>query len=357
MRVIIRALAAAAGSVAALAAVQAPVHADTGGNRVYYVEGSKPYTASTARPGEPTRLPVPPVAGARHTYVLRVVPSPGGRHLAEVVQTGGHWHRVFVTDIRGRHAHQAYAVRDPRVVGHQYVWSLDGLSWQGEHRLYFSAQRSDDSAGGVVPDLVSSVRTVHISRSGVAGAGHEVRDTSGLVDPAVDPTGRRLAAIRVDAQECTPGDEDTTTSTIVVLNLVRGTRRDLVTLTSGPSHCPPPVSNLAWSPQGTQLAFTRERSGKPSGLIHNEVDLVDVDGSDGTTPRVAVPDDGRHLVASPTWQAPHRLWFTQEVWRAGHEHARRPNDLYSTLIRAGHGVKRHREAHTAHFNETAPAFG
>jgi hypothetical protein len=357
MRSVVRAIALVSAGAAALAAVQTVAYADTGGNRVYFVEGSKPYTAPVARPGNLSRLPVPSVPGARHTYVNKVVPSPDGRHLAEIIQTGGHWHRVFVTDHRGRHAHQAYVVRDPVVAGHSYVWSLDGLSWRGEHRLYFSAQLTDFTADIGSTDTVSSVLAVHISKSGTAGVVKTVPGTSGLVGPAVDPTQKRLAAIRVDSQECTTGTQDTTTSTIVVLDLVTGTQRDLTTLTSRPGHCPAPIVSLAWSPRGAQIAFPLAVSPRFTGLVHNEIDLVAVDGSDGSKPRVAVPDDGKHLVASPTWQSPHHLWFTQQVTRVNHENSKVPPDLYSARIRGGHGVTRQREARTRRFAETSPSFG
>lgn len=356
VRVQHRLTAAVSVLIAAAVCTVTPSLADTGGGRLYFVDRSDLYTATAAHPGRHTRLPLPKVEGARHTYLEKAVPSPDGRLLAEVIQTGARHHWVFVAGPRGGHARKAFRIADPAPGIHSYMWSLQGLSWAGNRRLYFSATRYDASQPATA-EVPSSLRTVHVSRAGVPGTVHTVPGTDGLMTPTTDPNGHSLAAVRVDTLQCTTGNQDTATSTIVVRNLRTRHQHDLVTVTSKRGHCPQPITGLAWSPDGTQLAFVPWVTTHKK-LIVSQIDAARLDGGDGQTPRIAVRSDGRHLMQGPAWQSAHRLWFTRVLKYV--ESAERPGkhpDLFSVGYRSRRFAGLRREAHTTSVAEQVPSFG
>lgn len=353
MRIPIRCIALAVAAGAVLCAPGAS-HADTGGTQVYFHRLRDVYTASVAHPDRHSLLPRPRVQGARHTYVEEAVPSPNGRFLAEVVQTGARDHWVFIAGPRGEHPRRAFHIQGPTPAAHHYyVWRLQGLSWAGNSRLYFSSGRYDSPFA----PFSSSLRTLHVSRHGVPGSANRVPDTDGLTAPTTSPKGTRLAALRIDSPDCAAGAVSVASSTIVVLNLSTGHQRDLLTVTSTPALCPEPITGLAWSPEGSQIAFVPEVSSHGQKLV-SQIDVIRVDGSDSQTPRVAVPSDDRHLFQAPAWQSGRRLWFTRELrYRDEAERAGKEPDLYSVGYRKGHFSPIRRETHTFEFGETLPTFG
>jgi len=115
----------------------------------------------------------------------------------------------------------------------------------------------------------------------------------------MDPLGDRVAAVRHNYDvwtSCQPGGPRVRQATIVVLDAAAGTSHDLFTLTTSD--------------------FLR------GGFYTGYIGLVAVDGSDGNTPRIAVPDDETHLPGWPFWHNAHSLWFLRGSADAAHGPAR-----------------------------------
>jgi dipeptidyl aminopeptidase/acylaminoacyl peptidase len=224
------------------------------------------------------------------------------------------------------------------------------------HRLYFARTRIDHpSGGGYTP--YSRLFTASIA-AGTPGHLTRVNGGAGLSDPSADPTSGRVAAVRVEARTCGV-DTGTTMSTIVLLNPRSGVGHDLLTVTTPPTTCPSPVQDLAWSPDGAQIAFDQQLCCSSADLYEGEIDLVAADGSDGASYHVVVPQDGRHLTSSPTWHNAYSLWFQREVKDTGdsdHRTVVRPN-LYSVSYRNGSFGDMVKRTASPKFPEIGPSFG
>ena len=227
---------------------------------------------------------------------------------------------MYVTDANGRHAHRMFARANGGAPPPNQVrsWDIDGLAWApGNHRLYFSMKHIDrftDDRIGV------RLWSVHVTSSGhKSGPASRVPGGSGLSSPTTDPTSGRVAAVRIDSGSgwCAEPPEETVTetSTIVLLDPATGDTHDLLTIASPPAFCASAIDHLAWSPDGTQIAF--DQISLPHGYYTSQVDLVAVDGSDGAAPRVVAAndpgDDPPFVLALPTWQTAHSLWYAR--WR------------------------------------------
>jgi hypothetical protein len=299
-------------------ALAAPVtaHADTGGPRLYYVGLPKMWTAPAAHPSHRSAVPRPHAIDAP-VYPEQVVPSPDGSRLAistHVRRNSGQ--RIYVTGPRGQHPVEvARFVSDPET---EPNYIIDGLSWRGEHRLYFSLSHPT-SAG-----IDTAIDTVRVPAHGKAGPVREVPNSTGLYGLTVDPTGDRLAAVVSNPGVC-DGTGSGNSADIVVLNLRTDRRRHLVTLTSpDASACPAPGA-LHWSPDGTRIAFAGlafTRHGPK--ILMRVVETIATGMHQSHKPRVVSPYRRKLSASSPVWQSDHSLWFQAR------------NDLYS--IRFHHGT-------------------
>lgn len=303
-------------------ALAAPVtaHADTGGPRLYYVGATKIWTAPAAHPSLRSAVPRPHASDAP-VYPEQVVPSPDGTRLAistHVRRNSGQ--RIYVTGPRGQHPVEvARFVNDPDMEPNH---TIDGLSWGGEHRLYFSLSHGILASNGTAMD--TAIDTVRVPAHGSAGPVREVPHSTGLFGLTVDPTGDRLAAVVSNPGVCA-GTGSGDSADIVVLNLRTHQRRRLVTLTSPDvSACPAP-GGLHWSPDGTRiafggLAFTRHGP----RILMRVVETVATGVHASHRPRVVSPYRRKLSASTPVWQSDHSLWFQAR------------NDLYS--IRFHHGT-------------------
>lgn len=359
---------AATGLVlAACAAVSFPAtpHGDTGGGPLYMTSGrgSHLYRATALHPGRRHRLlmTVP-----RGSFVESVVPSPDGGHLAvAVINYGvpGGGVRVYVTDPRGRHAHRVFYRADGDAPPPNQIreWSTSGLAWaRGGHRLYFSTSHDDRFTQD---RRTSRLWSVEVSRSGRRiGAVSRVPGGKGLSYPTTDPTSGRVAGVRVDTDVCAcrRTGNDTATSTIVLLHPGTRSRQDLLTVNASPTWCPGPVEHLAWSPDGTQIAFDQVALHELStGLRGGQIDLVAVDGSDGANPRVAVVDDQKHFASLPTWRSASGLWYAP--WKqddgSTDNGGATSADLFSVSVSSSGFGPPVRRTFTPKFSESFATFG
>jgi hypothetical protein len=147
----------------------------------------------------------------------------------------------------------------------------------------------------------------------------------------------------------------------VILEPASGDRHDLLTVTTAPQYCADPMQNLAWSPDGNQIAFDQQSCCTTNDLYQGEIDLVAADGSDGASYRVAVPTDDRHLTTSPTWRNAHSIWFQRQVRNTGETDSQLPKatspDLYSISYRNGTSGPLVQRTATKKFSEIGPSFG
>ena len=297
-------LVVAAGMVVS---VPTPASADTGGGPLYLLSKARPYgltaiyrtTASDAE--RHRRLPFP-LPSQRMLGVLGVVPSPDGRHLAVAVADTRHpgsRHKsrqevaVYVTDANGRHAHRLFARANGGAPPPNQVrfWDIDGLAWApGSHRLYFSMQHVDrftDDRIGV--RLLVGPR--HLLRSQVRlcqpSAGWQRPELSdhGPHERTCRSRSLRPRVVRRRGRAC-HGDVD---DRLARPRHWRRRRPDLIA--SPPAFCASAIDHLAWSPDGTQIAFDQVWLPYGYAFLAGQVDLVAVDGSDGAAPRVVAAND------------------------------------------------------------------
>jgi hypothetical protein len=290
--------------------------ADTGGGPMYMVGRAKLQRASATHPERRQRLASVP--GGRNASVEAVVPSPDGRHLAMTLWTNVRARvEVVVTDPNGRHAHRVFVRKDGVAPPPNHVrqFRTQGVAWaRGSHRLYFSVTHDD---GFVEDRTTSQLWSARVTRAGrPAGRPRRVLGGEGLTFPTTDPHGRHVAGVRVDSDNtafCSSDPDIVTTSTIVVLHPRAGRSHDLLTVTTPAAYCALPMRHVAWSPDGTQIAFDQVSFSQT--LYTGEIDLVAVDGSDGNTPRVAVGEheEGiqQHRREWPTWLSARSLWYKQ----------------------------------------------
>jgi hypothetical protein len=336
-------------AAAALSAVPSAATADTGGSTVYFTtSGGHAVRAPAAHLSDRTTLPVP--AAGRGGSVTDVVPSPDGRWVAQVwghadVKGGGSATRLIVTDRHGRHARTVWSRRDAYDRSGSTTWGVSGPGWGragNGFRLYFSASRyhQDDTGTDPEVDVTSTVLVTKISSRHRPTAPRPVPGGKDLSYPAVDPTDGSLAAVRLDASTgtCWTGPASTTTSTIVLLDPRSGARDDLLTVTTPSATCTSGIRDLAWSPNGKEIAFAQSSCCVTSKhLFEGEIDVVAANGRDGGRYRVAVRADRRHLVGSPAWRTTHSLWFQRQIEDDGAEDngLRTRPDLYSVSHRQG----------------------
>lgn len=358
---------------AGLAVVPTSANADTGGGTVYFVrydETTGAFRAPADNAAKRTALAVP--AAGRGGSVSSVVPSPDGRWVAQV-WTGiplphtpqtPRASRVIVTDRDGRHARTVWS-RHVSSTRYRYVdWGVSGVSWADgpgkSTRLYFSASRYDDDLTTGESRTISRLVTSVVSAKGVPTTTKPVPGGDGLTSPTVDPTTGKLAAVRVQDSSCFEDTPGTATSTIVLLDPKTGAGRDLLTVTTPAADCALPIRQLAWSPDGKQIAFQqRSCCVAPHHLFSGEIDVVAVNGSDGDGYRVAVPFDGRYQVSAPAWRGPHSLWFQRQIEDDGAEDngLRTVPDLYSVTYRHGDFGPLVRRTRTPKVYEYGPSFG
>jgi hypothetical protein len=360
-------------AAAGLAVVPSSASADTGGGTVFFHHAKRAYRAPAAHPEKRTALARP--RGVVSPGVLTdVKPSPDGRLVAQIwdvvqFEGGVYGTRVVVSDRNGRHARVVWVGRDRRVRGTSTSWRLDGMNWgkriRGGVQFYFAPVRSRiDRTTNDGATTTSRLMTSVIPPKRRPKAAAPVKGGAGLVSPTVDRNTGRLAALRLYEPIC---DDSgcTIASTIELLNPRNGNRRDLLHVSTPiePGVYTSPLADLAWSPDGSQIAFQQSTCcARPDGGLEQlrlgEIGVVAADGSDGDRYRVAVPYDGRHLVESPTWRGPHSLWFARGVRddRIDAGAISTPADLYSVSVRGRRIGPLVQRSHTT-FAEDGPSFG
>ena len=307
------------------AALAAPVsaHADTGGSRLYYVGTTGVWTAPVAHPSHRSKVPRPHASDGTPVYPEQVVPSPNGGRLAistHARRSSGQ--RVFVTGPKGQHPRQVARFDNDPDQGP--AWKIDSLAWRGDHRLYFSMAHGTDLA----------IYTVRVPAHGKAGPVSRVPHSTGLFGLTVDPTSARLAAVPTTPGACDGGSTPEATPDIVVLNLRTHQLRHLATVPfPADAVCPSP-SSLAWSPDGSQIAFaglalTRQA---PHILIR-VVETVATGAHQSHRPRIVTAQRRKLSVGHVAWQSAHSVWF-----EAG-------NDLYSIGLQGSDVAYAHRRTH------------
>jgi hypothetical protein len=287
--------------------------ADTGGSRLYYIGSTGMWSAPAANPGQRVRVPKPHESDGP-IYPEAVVPSPNGSRLAismHLKRNSGQ--RVYVTGPRGQHPVRVARFDNAPDVGEQP--SIDGLSWKGQHRLYFSLV----SGTSIVID------TVRVPAHGKPGPVREVPNSAGLYGLTVDPKSNRLAAVRSIGKTCSgSGPVSTASAYIVLLNLKTHRLRRLTTLFSPDPDVCGALRSLAWSPDGSQIAFaglayTRE---SPKLLIR-VLETVATGRHQSHRPRLVTPPRRKLTVTTgPAWQSAHSLWFgaDQDLFQVGLDH-------------------------------------
>jgi WD40-like Beta Propeller Repeat len=296
-----------AASWCALAAPTPQAAADTGGRTLTYTTGHA-FVATAAHPMRRHRLPIPRLPHTDPGTVQDVVPSPDGRRLAQAfdffVETRHHlwlFTALVVTDRRG--GHQQLVWRETRSQRVGIMW-MQGMSWSADgRRLYFAPFVRDDS--GAVTTRLLSARIRPASTGPVSRVPH----STGLAWPATDPTGKVLAAVRAQGRWCVrPGAEAKPRSaSLVVVHPRTGAQRELTTITTEPATCATAIEELAWSPDGTSIAFDTEWSPE-SGRDTADISVVSAHGA-APTPSVVVSGMGKHVATSPAWQSARTLWF------------------------------------------------
>jgi hypothetical protein len=343
--------------------------ADTGGNVVFFVDGAKAYRADASHASRHVALPAPKSGSGRRAFVVGVVPSPDHRRVAEEIEvltdTGEDLRQVRLTDGTGHHGRTVWSHTDAHTHTGWTDWDISGMAWApGGRHLYFARTRVDHTYSTEAFDYHSRLLAVAVSPK-KAPVVATLRGGEGLSYPTTNATDGQVAAVRVTSRvtsshgDCTAAT-DNTESTIVVLDPATGSRSDLLTVTVAPDgHCGEPVQDLAWSPDGEQIAFDQQSCCTSADLYEGEIDLVAADGSDGADYRVAVPRDDRHLTIAPTWRTAHSLWFQRGVRDTGEtDHGIHvPPNLYSVSVRGGVVGELVQHTHTPKFPETAPSFG
>ena len=317
MRMFIAAVAVAVVSGTVLG-IPAGAGADTGGSRLYYV-GNALWTAPAAHPGRRDELAGLHVAGAEDTSPIQVVPSPGDKRLA--VTAGVHEKGtifsfvLYVTGPNGRHQERVTRFSPPDQDNNYY---LSTPTWSGEHQLFFS------QSYGPLAGVTSALEQVHIPTHGKPGPRHEVPGSQGLTMPAVDPTSHRLAAVHIIRTSCdVASNYGTITYSIVVLNLRTHTRHRIEKVTTPhKALCPDPVTQLAWSPDGTRIAYQGWDYLPNSPSVHPVPVLktVTTNGHHHRTRQLTQPTLDL-FPWHPAWQTAHSLWFANG------------DELYSIRIR------------------------
>jgi len=306
----------------ALATVPA-AHADTGGPRLYYVDQTGVFTATAAHPGQRSRVPKPHPSDAP-VYPEQAVPSPNGSRIAistHVRRNSGQ--RIYVAGPRGQHPRLVASFDNDPDAGPN--WTIDSIAWQGEHRLYFSIYRG---TGAPVID------TIRVPAHGAPGPVREVPNSTGLYGLTVDPTADRLAAVITDAGSC-DGTNPKVDPDIMVLNLETHQRRRLVKVTPTQADACFTPGSLAWSPDGSRLAFSAVvHARKTPQLLMRAVETVPTGAHQSHQPRIESPRKGHFSAGAVAWQSTHSLWFVAA------------NDLYSIRVRQGGSSAPHRRTHS-----------
>ncbi|HEX4472190.1 MAG TPA: hypothetical protein VH085_09490 [Nocardioides sp.] len=304
------ALLVASGGVLSVPVV---AQADTGGSRLYYIGSTGMWSAPAASPGHRVRVPKPHESDGP-VYPEAVVPSPTGSRLAismHLRRNSGQ--RIYLTGPRGQHPVRVARFDNDPDVGQQA--SIDGLSWKGQHRLYFSLV----SGTSIVID------TVRVPTHGKPGPVREVPNSAGLYGVTVDPRSNMLAGVQTVGMTCSGSGSVTTLSAyIVTLNLTTHQRRRLAPVrTPDPAVCGAP-GNLAWSPDGSKIAFAGlAYTRQAPKLLIRVLETVATGRHQSHRPQPVTPPRRKLTVTTgPAWQSAHSLWFgaDQDLFQVGLDH-------------------------------------
>jgi hypothetical protein len=311
-------------------------HADTGGSQLYYLGSSNHmWSAPAADPGHRRRIPRP-LETDGPLYPLGIVPSPKENRLAMTLHRGQVGQRIYVTGPQGQHpVLVARFDNDPNA---GLGTAIDDVSWQGQHRLYFT----------VVTETSMVIDTVRVPAHGTPGPVREIPNSSGLFGLTVDPKSNRLAAVDTFGKACSGSGPLTKISGhIVVLHLDTHQRRPLATLKAPtPEECALP-HHLAWSPDGSQIAFAGRAFTKGNPKVEiNVVKTVATGPHQSHQPHAITPARRKLAVyASPAWQSAHSLWFVAS------------EDFYSISLMHGHTAPPHRQTHNPSALKFSVSFG
>jgi len=348
----------------------APGYADTGGNRVVTVTGTKIYVAPATHLQRRTFVDNASRFGrggpSTRTYPVDVTLSPNGRRVA-YARTFETCHKcskrksgriptghvqVIVVDVATGHRK---VVWHKAIRGYRYRFSTDGLSWApGGRHLYVGVVKQDNTRtrlSGFLLDV--GLRKHHRARVS------RIPRSAGLGQPARNPRGARIAAIVFSPTALS--DTVPQAIPVVTLNPKTGVRTLIHTVPrdTDPADVLFWVQRLAWSPDGARLALAVVNCCHAEGRDVGEVQVIDPHLVDGPV-TVAASGHDTWMIESPTWRTARELWFSR--FKSSEDDHPRPGDntpgeLVSVRLSNGLFQAPVNRTHTPHRGEYQPSFG
>jgi len=319
---------------------------------VYFNSDHHIYRAPATRPTHRHSLHVEDRADV---YISAVSISPNGRRIAENLtyfNFTGHQHikgchqicdRLVVAHADGTHIRPLYTAPYGPTTPGKLAWAPDNKT------LYFSLQYVQWPHTGD-----AHLMKVHLGRHPTP---RRVPGGSGLINPSVSPSGKKLVAVRPNFDS----DGFSSMSSVVKLSLATGTvSHPILHSALGPGERVVAFQDPRWSPNGKKIVVVL--ADPQDGPQDNERSVIDVVAADGSDHGIAheVASGGQvYYLRDPFWRSNHEIWCARNFESFGNTDNERHTetaDLFSVRVHGEQGGTIRRLTRTKTANERNPSF-